>query len=187
MIFIILIYAVGAFAAEQLPAIPPNTPKLKQPILITPCGQSPGGVYMKVICRQLKLDADLEDSASVETLAKRPYQTLIIITGTSLKGMGSAGIDIDQEVKRCTNIVNKAKSIGIKVVVAQIEGASRRVDETDEKSIKSMTPLADLLITHKEINGDGYFTKIAEEKKIPQIFISQQLDLLQIFPLVFAK
>jgi hypothetical protein len=73
----------------------------------------------------------------------------------------------------------------MKVIIAQIEGPSRRVDDSDEKSIRSMTPLGDLLITQKDINGDGYFTKTAAEKKIPQIFIVQQLDLLKLFPLIF--
>lgn len=174
-------------AAEAQTAIPKNLPELKTPILITACGQSPGGVYVKVICRQLKLDADLEDLATADVLAKKPYKTLIVITGTSLKGMGSAGVELSEEIKRCTDLVKKAKSAGIKVIVAQVEGASRRVDESDEQSIRAMTPLADVLVTHNQANKDGYFTKTAAEKKIPQIFIDQQLDLLKIFPQIFSK
>jgi len=171
-------------AAQQF-TIPPGMPELKGPILITPCGQSPGGVYVKVICRQIKIEADLEDDAKVETLSAKPYKTLMIITGTSLKGMGSAGVELDDEIARCEAVVKKAKSMGMKVIVAQIEGTSRRVDDSDERSIRSMTPLGDVLITHKDINADGYFTKSAAEKHIPQIFIAQQLDLLKLFPLIF--
>ncbi|MHB0898276.1 MAG: DUF6305 family protein [Spirochaetales bacterium] len=174
-------------AAEAQTAIPKNLPELKTPILITACGQSPGGVYVKVICRQLKLDADLEDLATADVLAKKPYKTLIVITGTSLKGMGSAGVELSEEIKRCTDLVKKAKRAGIKVIVAQVEGASRRVDESDEQSIRAMTPLADVLVTHNQANKDGYFTKTAAEKKIPQIFIDQQLDLLKVFPQIFSK
>lgn len=173
--------------AAQTAAIPKNLPVLKSPVLITACGQSPGGVYVKVVGRQLKMDVDLEDMATAATLAKRPYKTLIIITGTSLKGMGSAGVELDDEISRCTDLVKKAKAAGIKVIVAQVEGASRRVDESDEQSIRSMTPLADLLITHNQANKDGYFTKTAADKKIPQIFIDQQLDLLKIFPQIFSN
>ena len=174
-------------AAEAQVAIPKNLPELKTPILITACGQSPGGVYVKVLCRQLKLDADLEDLATADVLAKKPYKTLIVITGTSLKGMGSAGVELSEEIKRCTDLVKKAKSSGVKVIVAQVEGASRRVDESDEQSIRAMTPLADVLVTHNQANKDGYFTKTAADKKIPQIFIDQQLDLLKIFPQIFSK
>lgn len=176
-----------AVAGAQQNALPKGLPELKGPILITACGQSPGGVYVKVVCRQVKLDADLDEMATVQTLGARAYKTLIVITGTSLKGMGSAGVELPDEIKRCSELVKKAKASGIKVIVAQVEGASRRVDESDEQSIRSMTPLADLLVTHNQANKDGYFTKTAAEKKIPQIFIDQQLDLVKIFPQIFSK
>jgi len=186
-VIVVLSFVAAAGLQAQTAAIPKNMPELKGPIIITACGQSPGGVYVKVVCRQLKMDVDLEDMATVETLGKRPYKTLIVITGTSLKGMGSAGVELSDEIKRCTELVKKARAAGMKIIVAQVEGASRRVDESDEQSIRSMTPLADLLITHNQANKDGYFTKTAAEKKIPQIFIDQQLDLLKIFPLIFSK
>jgi hypothetical protein len=180
-------FALCASAGAQQAALPKGLPELRAPILITACGQSPGGVYVKVVCRQVKLEADLDESATVQTLGARAYKTLVIITGTSLKGMGSAGVELSDEIKRCTELVKKAKASGIKVIVAQVEGASRRVDESDEQSIRSMTPLADLLVTHNQANKDGYFTKTAAEKKIPQIFIDQQLDLVKIFPQIFSK
>ncbi len=176
----------AAAGAQQAP-LPKGLPELRAPILITACGQSPGGVYVKVVCRQVKLDADLDEMATVQTLGARAYKTLVIITGTSLKGMGSAGVELPDEIKRCTELIKKAKAAGMKVIVAQVEGASRRVDESDEQSIRSMTPLADLLVTHNQANKDGYFTKTAAEKKIPQIFIDQQLDLVKIFPQIFSK
>jgi len=184
---LIMFGLICSAAAEAQAVIPKNLPELKTPILITACGQSPGGVYVKVICRQLKLDADMEGLATADVLAKKAYKTLIVITGTSLKGMGSAGVDLSEEIKRCTDLIKKAKSAGIKVIVAQVEGESRRVDESDEQSIRAMTPLADVLITHNQANKDGYFTKTAAEMKIPQIFIDQQLDLLKVFPQIFSK
>jgi hypothetical protein len=176
---------VGAFA--QTVAVAPGTPDLHAPILITACGQSPGGIYIKVVCRKLALDSDYEEMATVATLGTKAYKTLVVVTGTSLKGMGSAGVDLDEEIRRCEALIKKAKSLGIKVIVAQIEGASRRIDDSDEKSIRSMTPLADVLITHKDANKDGYFTRTAADKKIPQMFVAQQLDLLKLFPLIFKN
>ncbi len=164
--------------------IPKVIPDLRLPMLITSCGQSPGGVYVGVVCKALKYEADLVDVADVTTLADKQYRTLVVTTGTSLKGMGSAGVDVESEVQRCQALVKKAKAAGIKVIVAQIEGPSRRVDETDELSIKSMTPLADMLITRSDVNKDGYFTKAAADGKIPQVFITQQMDLMKLLPLI---
>jgi len=184
---IVVLGFIAAAGTQAQTAVPKNVPELKGPVLITACGQSPGGVYGKVGFRPLKMDADLEDMATAATLSRKPYKTLIVITGTSLKGMGSAGVELDDEIKRCTELVKKARAAGLKIIVAQVEGASRRVDESDEQSIRSMTPLADLLITHNQANKDGYFTKTAADKKIPQIFIDQQLDLLKVFPVIFSK
>jgi hypothetical protein len=112
-------------------------------------------------------------------------KVLVITTGTSLKGMGAAGVDVDSEVARCLALIEEAKKQGIIVIVAQIEGIGRRVDEYDEQSITSMSPLADFLITRADINGDGYFTTLAAEKGIPQIFINETLDLEVLLPLLF--
>jgi hypothetical protein len=182
----LFLLAGGVAAWPQQFDIPKSLPELRLPMLITSCGQSPGGVYVNVICRSLKYDADFIDMADVTTLAgSKQYRTLLVTTGTSLKGMGSAGVEIAAEVRRCEALVKKAKASGITVIVAQIEGPSRRVDETDEESIRSMTPLANMLITRADVNKDGYFTKTAAELKIPQVFIKQQLELQKLFPLIF--
>ena len=49
-----------------------------------------------------------------------------------------------------------------------------------------MSPLADLLITRTDANEDGYFTTLAEENEIPQIFIEDTIDLGVLFPLIFV-
>lgn len=170
--------------------IPENIPELQPPIVVTTCGQSPGALMVKVVCDTLGIpciEEDLLTADKLEELCKgeNPPRVLFVTTGTSLKGMGAAGVDIDYEVKRCLAVVEKAKELGLVVIVGQIEGPSRRVDEYDEKSIRAMTPLADLLITREDVNEDGYFTKVAEEKGIPQIFIKKALDLQALFPLIF--
>lgn len=185
--FTLLLVVMASLGLQAQVAIPAGLPELKTPILITSCGQSPGGVYIKVVCRQLKYEAELVETATANDLSTKPYKTVFMITGTSLKGLGSAGVNLDSEIKRCETLVKKAKEAGIKVVVAQIEGPSRRSDESDERSIRSMTPLGDVLITHKGVDHDGYFTKTAAEKKIPQIFINQQMELLKVLPQIIKK
>jgi hypothetical protein len=147
-------------------------------------------MMIKLICDQLGIPCIQSDLLTVDELVAlcngpNPPRVLFVTTGTSLKGMGAAGVDVDYEVNRCRALVQKARELGLTIIVGQIEGPSRRTDEYDEKSIRAMTPEADLLITRSDINWDGYFTKISEEKGIPQIFINQPLDLLQIFPKIF--
>ena len=196
--WIAVAFALAASLAQAAVAqefdIPENLPELKATIIVTTCGQSPGALMVKLICDQVGIDCVEADLLTAdEMLAEcsgfediRDYAgVLFVTTGTSLKGMGAAGVDIDTEVARCVELVEAARELGMVVIVGQIEGPPRRVDEYDEKSIGAMSPLADLLITRSDVNEDGYYTTLAEENEIPQIFIDQTLDLEVLLPLLF--
>lgn len=184
-------FAWGALAQQFV--LPDKLPPLVAPIIVTTCGQSPGALMFKLECDVVGIACTENDLLTVTELQAQcdpaqPTQwvkVLVITTGTSLKGMGAAGVDVDSEVARCIALIEEAKKQGITVIVAQIEGPGRRVDEYDEKTIASLSPLADLLITRADINGDGYFTNLATEKGIPQIFINETLDLEVLLPLLF--
>lgn len=196
---LVLGFACGISAQTDF-AIPEGLPALSPPILVTTCGQSPGSLMVTVICEGLGypvteaatitdvgLEAECETGGDCASATlESPYRVLFVTTGTSLKGMGAAGVDIDSEIERCQNLIYLAKKIGVFVIVGQVEGPSRRTDEYDEKSIRAISPLADLLITQSDINEDGYFTTLAEEEAIPQIFIKRTLDLKKVLPLLFA-
>ncbi|MBA7592657.1 hypothetical protein ES708_34850 [subsurface metagenome] len=174
-----------SFAAEQ-----PSIPKVELPLVVTTCGQSPGALMIWVLCKQIKLPCDREDLLTVEHLKAKaeegnPYKTLIITTGTSMKGMGAAGVDIDYEVARIEAIIEEAKKEGILIVGAHIEGMARRVDATDAASIATVIPESKLLLIREDSNEDGYFTKAAEEQGIPIITFKETLDLTDILKQLF--
>jgi hypothetical protein len=101
--------------------------------------------------------------------------------------MGAAGVSVDQEVRRVLAVIAEARKQNIVVVGVQLEGPPRRVDETDEASIRAVTPQSNLLIVRSDVNGDGYFTKVAKEKEIPLIFIREALDVKYLLPALFKK
>ena len=189
----VLLGAISLAAAAQEFVLPENLPPLQAPIIVTTCGQSPGALMFALICDELGIGCTEMDMLTITELQAQcdpaqPTQwakVLVITTGTSLKGMGAAGVDVDSEVARCVALIEEAKKLGITVIVAQIEGPARRTDEYDEMSITLTSPLADLLITRADINGDGYFTTLAAEKGIPQVFINETLDLRILLPLLF--
>lgn len=180
-----------------LSSFPPSsgeTLRAELPVLITSCGQSPGATMLKVIFIKMKLKHEpkayeINMLASVEDLkeaksAGNPFKSLIIVMGASLKGMGAAGISIDDELARTGKIIAEAKNQGIKIIGAHIEGMKRRAqgaavgDNTDELSIDAIAPKSDLLIINKDGNTDNRFTIIANEKNIPMILVEKNLDLL---------
>jgi len=168
----------------------PSIPKVELPLVVTTCGQSPGALMVWVLSKQIKLPCDRDDLLTAEYLKAKadegnPYKTLIITTGTSMKGMGAAGVDIDFEVARIEAIIEEAKKEGILIIGAHIEGMARRVDATDAASIATVIPESKLLLIREDSNEDDYFTKAAEEQGIPIITFKETLDLSDIFKQLF--
>jgi uncharacterized protein len=168
----------------------PSLPKVELPLVVTTCGQSPGALMIWVLSKQIKLPCDRKDLLTAEDLKAKaeegnPYKTLIITTGTSMKGMGAAGVNIDYEVARIEAVIEEAKKEGILIIGAHIEGMARRVDATDAASIATVIPESKLLLIREDSNEDGYFTKAAEEQGIPIITFKETLDLTDVFKQLF--
>lgn len=185
-------------SGAALPAAGRQVTGYEAPVLITSCGQSPGPTTVKVLVQRLKIAYDLEPLATVETLQARvkagePYKTMIVVMGASLKGMGAAGISIDDEIGRVSALIAEARKLGVKVVGAHVEGLKRRAqgaaagDTTDEQSIDAVAPASDLLLVYKEGNSDGRFSAIAKAHNIPLIEFEKMLDLMPVLEKLFSK
>ena len=190
---LVLVLTLSLFLGLSLISIAteqPSIPKVELPLVVTTCGQSPGALMIWVLSKQIKLPCDRDDLLTAEHLKAKadegnPYKTLIITTGTSMKGMGAAGVDIDFETARIEAIIEEAKKEGILIIGAHIEGMARRVDATDAASIATVIPESKLLLIREDSNEDGYFTKAAEEQGIPIITFKETLDLTDIFKQLF--
>ncbi|MBN1224439.1 MAG: hypothetical protein JXB23_14420 [Candidatus Aminicenantes bacterium] len=194
------------FAAQPAfvsPALQPETPKAELPALITSCGQSPGATMLKVIFIKMKLKheprvyeinmlATADDLRAAQSEGQ-PYKSLIVVMGASLKGMGAAGISIDEELSRTGQLIAEAKKQGITVIGAHIEGMKRRAqgadvgDNTDELSIDAVAPNSDLLLINKDGNTDNRFSIIANEKNIPMVLVEKNLDLLDELKKIYSS
>ncbi|NIO48193.1 MAG: hypothetical protein GTN73_01955 [Candidatus Aminicenantes bacterium] len=198
-----LAFTLFVFTLYSISESQPEIPETGLPVLITSCGQSPGPIMLKVVFMRLKLEAEPKayeviELAAAEDLkamkeAGTPYKSIIIVMGASLKGMGAAGISIDDELSRTSKLIEEARRQGITIIGAHIEGMKRRAqgaavgDNTDELSIDAVAPKSDLLVIIKEGNADGRFTTIANEKKIPMIEAEKTLDLLSEFKKLFTR
>lgn len=201
----VLLFLIAAFLISHysLASQEAEIPQAELPVLITSCGQSPGATMLKVIFMKLKLQHEPK-AYSLNTLATdedlklakqggEEYKTLIIVMGASLKGMGAAGISIDNELDRISKLITEAREQGITIIGAHIEGMKRRAqgadpgDNTDELSIDAVAPNADLLIVREDGNSDGRFSSIADDKNIAMIVVEKNLDLFAEMKKLFSK
>ena len=198
-----ILMLISASSADAHPAFPTaaDPPTLEAPVLITSCGQSPGAMMLKVVMMRVwpgvkPAPFDIKELATPQDMIDKkesgsPYKTMIIVMGASLKGMGAAGISIDNELDRIGKLIAEARSQGITVIGAHIEGMKRRAqgasagDTTDEQSIDAVAPNADLLVIHKDGNADNRFSIIAKEKDIPLIAVEKTIDLVGEFKKLF--
>ena len=184
-VILIIISSQFVFAQEDI-----VFPELKIPLVITTCGHSPGGLNVFVLSKRIKLPCEKIDILKAEDLKEKkekgiPCNTLMIITGSSLKGLGAAGVKIETEVARIEDLIHEAKAQGIFIIGAHIEGMARRVDQADDESIKAVIPKSDLIIVRADGNEDGYFTELAEEHKIPLIIIQDTLEITELLKKLF--
>ena len=151
--------------------------KLETPMIVTTCGQSPGAVMMSMVAMQAGLTSSYDNGLSADTFEAGDLKTLVVTTGTSGKGMGAAGTDVDAEIKRCTELIDKAREAGLTIVCAHIEGMARRTDSSDQASIDAILPLGDIIVALEESDSDGIFSDYAKEHDIPIILVKDALSL----------
>jgi len=168
------------------------------PVLLTSCGQSPGPTRIEFFLNRLDLDHEFLDMATAQDLldaqaAGKPYKTLIIVTGASLKGMGAAGVSMREELIRTEALIQEAKRLGITLIGAHVEGMARRAqgaaagDNSDEQSIDAVMPNSDLMIVRQDGDEDRRFSIISENDGIPLILFEKNMEMGDVLERVFNK
>jgi hypothetical protein len=178
MMRLVMIILVLAFLIS--PAIAAEVPELEGPYIVTTCGQSPGAVMISMTAMQVGMKVTYNNTLVAEDLMPDEFKTLIVTTGTSMKGMGAAGTDVEAEIERCLNIIIAAKEAGMVVVGAHIEGMARRTDSSDAASIEAIMKEADIILIIEDSDSDGFFTQYAQENEKPMIVVKNALEIGQI-------
>lgn len=126
-------------------------------VALTSVGQSPDGMMVNVMLKRAKIAADY--SAAMKETDLAGQKVLIAVVGGSSKGLGAAGIDKNEELKRGVDLISAAKAKGMKVMVMHVGGEGRR-GELSDLFIRGIVPLGEGLIVVKGANADGLFTQL---------------------------
>jgi len=191
----VLILAMGLLVAAE-DEVQTESVAWAQPLLITSVGQSAGAAQARVVAIRAGLEATYVQRASVEEL--EGYGALVVVLGASSKGLGAAGVDIDDEIVWGNELFAKADELGIPILAMHIEGDTRR-GTTSDAVIEAFAPLSDYIIVKGSMpdvewtadesangNADGLFTTIAEEADVPIAYIETTLDAVDVLINVFG-
>lgn len=166
---------VTAFVAT-LPALAQDM-VVVDPLVVTPAGQSADGTLARVALDRAGVSSEVV--AFLRATDLEDVGTLMLVLGGSQKGLGAAGIDIDDEVARTTELLDAAAELGIPVVGVHIGGEARR-GALSEPFIAAAAPRVGLLLVAEAGNADGYFTDVAAEHGIPLELLPNALALGEI-------
>jgi hypothetical protein len=179
---IAILIALLAFPAVSPAANLPPGVSAELPVAVTCPGQAPEGQMVKLILGRLKTPVKYDPFLEPKDITGN--KTLIIILGGSGKGLGSAGVDLREEMKRAEALIAEATKQKIKLVGIHSGGEDRRGD-VSTKLIDLVAPKMQYLIVREDGNKDGLFTKLAAQHKIPLTLIQQTQDLSDIFKALF--
>jgi hypothetical protein len=152
-----------------------DPPRFELPNLITSAGQSADVQMASVLAKRAGLNSVLNKTAVPRDL--EGIKTLTVVLGASLKGLGAAGIDVEDEKERVRTLITEAQKSGIPVLSLHLGGEARRGQLTDQ-FISEFLPLSQKVIMVKSGNFDGFFSKICEENNIPLVEVEKTVDVL---------
>lgn len=169
--------AAAAFAAPPLP-------KGKAPVFITSFGQSQDANFVNILAGRVKLERVYKVVGETSDPGWKGANTLIAVIGGSSKGLGSAGLNVNTEKKRCDDLMKSAREQKKLIIGMHIGGESRRGTTSEV-----FTPYAgdvDVMIVKSDGNQDGFFTKLCAEKKVPLYIIENTKEVEGILKEIFS-
>jgi hypothetical protein len=176
----IIIAAGGAWAQAVMPVA-------RLPVIQVAPGYAPEIEIIKIIARRVNLQLTSKIDATDKDLekdGKKAFETLIIVIGGSGKGLGAAGVSLDDEVARAAALIAKAKKLGMFIIGIHSGGADRRGPNT-EALLPVELPFLNYLIIRADGNADGVFTKAAKDYKYPISVVENTMDLQGLFKKAF--
>jgi len=183
----LLSFAVSAAAAVSGAA----PPKGQTPLLITNAGQGPGAKMARLLLQRTGVVSDFEYNAEPQPadLKAKPYKTVMVVLGSTAKGLGASGITIDDEIARLNAVMAEAKKLKLQIVCVLLEGKTRRGKPggSDERCIDAIAPHAHALIVKKDGNEDGRFDAIAKKTGAPLTFIDDAVDFGDVVKAMYGK
>ena len=100
------------------------------PFMITNAGQGPGGKMGRLLVSRAGTLTEDEDFYYVDVpyaadVDARDYSAIVIVIGSTDKGLGATGITIDQEIARVDEVVARANEKGVPVIAVMLEKDKR--------------------------------------------------------------
>ncbi len=146
----------------------------QHPMLITSAGQSADDMILRVMLGRL-FGEEVERNPLAKPEDLEGKKALALVVGVSNKGLGSAGINLDQEIARIQTLLEAAKENDVYVFLVHIGGPSRRGAGSDQVA-EMVSAYADHIVVTAESNQDNYFTELASNNGAELLAVASRND-----------
>jgi hypothetical protein len=187
VVVVVLLAAIPAEAAVSGAA----PVKAQAPLLITNAGQGPGAKMSRLLVQRSGAVTDFDYNAEPQPadLKTKPYKTLMVVLGSTAKGLGASGITIDDEIVRLNAMIAEARKLKMQIICVLLEGKARRGKPggSDERCIDAIAPFASYLVVKKDGNEDGRFDAISKKTGAPLTIIDDAVDFGAVVKAMYAR
>ena len=164
------------------------------PFMITNAGQGPGGKMGRLLVSRAGTLTEDEDFYYVDVpyaadVDARDYSAIVIVIGSTDKGLGAIGITIDQEIARVDEVVARANEKGVPVIAVMLEKDKRSDVKTNsnERCIDAVCPHASWMIVTADVNTDGRYDAFKAENGTPLTILDSSMDFISLVQQAFVK
>ena len=164
------------------------------PFMITNAGQGPGGKMGRLLVSRAGTLTEDEDFYYVAVpyaadVDARDYSAIVIVIGSTDKGLGATGITIDQEIARVDEVVARANEKGVPVIAVMLEKDKRSDVKTNsnERCIDAVCPHASWMIVTADVNTDGRYDAFKAENGTPLTILDSSMDFISLVQQAFVK
>lgn len=167
---------------------------IKTPIMITNAGQGPGGKMGRLLISRAGTLTEDQDYYYVDVpyaadVDAHEYGAIVIVIGSTDKGLGATGITIDEEIKRVNEVVARANEKGVPVIAVMLEKDKRSEISTNanERCIDAVCPESSWMVVIKDVNTDGRYDEIKAKHNIPLTLLDNSMDFITLAQQAFVK
>jgi hypothetical protein len=178
VLFLLLLVLFTNYTTEAKKVVVPE-----EPVLITPLGQNPDGLMVKVVLSKIGIKNDYRELASSADLNDN-YHSVVLTVGVSYKGLGALGINYDDEISRAKKLVGEAIKKDCPIIFVYLGWSPGREKRTNQ-IVKLIAPHSACMIVKEDGNKDKYFAAIAHGRQIPLIIVDNLDQLESIFKNIY--
>lgn len=163
-----------------LPSLP--RPIACEKVLITSAGQSTDAYIVAEIANELMIHNFFMPQA--QETDSEDINSLVVTVGYSPTCMKSRGISFDEEKKRLTKLLDKAKIENLTIIVIFAGGKNRRGPKPDEL-LELVSARGDYMIGLQEANYDDFLVNLAKKHTLKLTLVKDVDDIREPFASAF--